>query len=103
LIIESRRLAIRHPDLCGPFVEQCFEYVGMVIDEEFAKSTEQGMAVSNLRRASTVPLERLGGGRRHRRPVAFDDGYVVTTSCQKQRRAQPRDSTTDDHNVAHAA
>jgi len=57
------------------------------------------MAVTNLRCAATVPLERFVGGRRHRRVVTLDHGHLVARAPEFQGGREAGHTATDHHDA----
>ena len=79
--------------------EQRLEDVGLVVAQQIAQAGEEGVAVPHLRSAASVPLERLVGGRRHRRVVALDHRHLVPGPSELQRRRQPGHAAADHDDV----
>ena len=57
------------------------------------------MAVTNLRSASSIPIERLVGGGGSGRRVAFNDPNPPSLASQAQRRSESRNASADDNCV----
>ena len=92
----GRRQVVAEPHLGGTFVDELLVDVGIVRLQQAHQAGQEGMAVPDLRRAATVPVERLVGRLRHRRVVALEHGHGVPSPGQRQRRAEPGNSSSDD-------
>ena len=83
----------------GPFGEQRVEDVGLMVTQQVAQASQKGVTVADLGRATAIPLERLVGGRRHRRVVTLDDRHLVARPPELERRGQARNTATDHHDL----
>ena len=93
------REAVAEAHLCGSLGEQSLEDIGLMIAQEIAQPREKGVAVTHLRGAATVPVERFVGRVRHRCVVTFDHGDLVARTSQLQRRSQAGHAAADHHDV----
>ncbi len=73
------------------------EDVREAVPEEIAQPGEHGVGVTNLGRAPAIPLERLVGVVGQGRAVPLEHDDLVALPGKGQRRAQPADTGTDDH------
>ena len=75
-------------------LDQCLEHVGLARREDRAQPGEEGVAVADLWCAASHPVERLVGGRRHRRGITLEHLHLMAESTQLQRGRQPCDAAT---------